>query len=120
MRDKILFRTNDETARQQMLEEEDLTLEKAVNICRSIKVTKARMQYMSNEKINSSLVQEIKKDRYPSFSRLILRFPTSLVDSVTSCICPDNAQHIAKLVENVESITISRLFAEVLSRIRET
>ena len=68
LRDKILFGTNDETARQRMLEEEDLTLEKAINICRSIEVTKARMQYMSNEKINSSLVQEIKKDRYPSFS----------------------------------------------------
>ena len=68
VRDKILFGTNDETARQRMLEEEDLTLEKAINICRSIEVTKARMQYMSNEKINSSLVQEIKKDRYPSFS----------------------------------------------------
>ena len=51
-----------------MLEEEDLTLEKAVNICRSIEVTEARMQYMSNEKINSPLFQEIKEDRFPSFS----------------------------------------------------
>ena len=38
LRDKILFGKNDETARQRMLEKEDLTSETAVNICRSVEV----------------------------------------------------------------------------------
>ena len=60
LRDKFLF-GNYDTARQRMLEEENFTLEKAINICRSIEVTKARMQYMSSEEENVPSVQKVKK-----------------------------------------------------------
>ena len=49
----------------------------------------------------------------------ILRFSTNFVSSVTSHICPNNAQHMVKLVENVESTTTSRLFAEASILIQE-
>ena len=42
LRGKILFGTNDDTARQRMLEENNLTLAKAINICHSMEATKAQ------------------------------------------------------------------------------
>ena len=47
LRDKILFGTNDDTARQRMLEEDNLTLAKAINICHSIEATKAQLCVMT-------------------------------------------------------------------------
>ena len=120
LRDKILFGTNDETARQRMLEEEDLTLEKAINICRSIEVTKARMQYMSNKKINSSLVQEIKKDRYPSFSASntsVSNKPCRFCDLVH---LPRQCPAYGKTCRKCGKYNHFAVVCKVLSRIRET
>ena len=47
LRDKILFGTNDDTARQRMLEENNLTLAEAINICRSMEATKAQLRFMT-------------------------------------------------------------------------
>ena len=49
LRDKILYVTSNDTARQRMLEEDDLTLDKAMNICRAMEATKAQMQIMSTD-----------------------------------------------------------------------
>ena len=43
LRDKILFGVRDDVARQRMLEEEELTLQKAINICHTIEATKAQL-----------------------------------------------------------------------------
>ena len=51
LRDKILFGTSDNTVRQRMLEEDDLTLGKAI---RMMEATKAQMQIMSTEAEKSS------------------------------------------------------------------
>ena len=47
LRDKILFGTNDDTARQRMLEEDNLTLATAISICRSMEATKAQLRVMT-------------------------------------------------------------------------
>ena len=49
LRDKILFGVRDDVARQRMLEEEELTLEKAINICHSLEATKARLHFMADK-----------------------------------------------------------------------
>ena len=46
IRDKILFGTNDDAARQRMIEEDNPTLATAINICRSIEATKAQLRVM--------------------------------------------------------------------------
>ena len=46
LRHKILFGTNDDTARQRMLEEDNLTLANAINICDSMEATKAQLCVM--------------------------------------------------------------------------
>ena len=47
LRDEISLGTNDDTARQRMLEEDNLTLAKAINICHSMETTKAQLRVMT-------------------------------------------------------------------------
>ena len=47
LRDKILFGTNDDTARQRTLEENNLASAKAINICQSMETTKAQLRVMT-------------------------------------------------------------------------
>ena len=47
LRDKILLGTNDDAARQRTLEEDNLTLAKAINICHSMETTKAQLRVMT-------------------------------------------------------------------------
>ena len=62
LRDKILFGTRDDVARQRMLEEEDLTLEKAINICHTLESTNAQLHFMAEkDKRENIFVNEIKQ-----------------------------------------------------------
>ena len=47
LRDKILFGINDDTARQRMLEEDNLTLARAIHICHSMEAMKAQLRVMT-------------------------------------------------------------------------
>ena len=72
LRDKILFGTRDDVARQRMLEEEDLTLEKAINICHTLESTNAQLHFMAEkDKRKNIFVNEIKQKhgKLSSFDR---------------------------------------------------
>ena len=72
LRDKILFGTRDDVARQRMLEEEDLTLEKAINICHTLESTNAQLHFMAEkDKRENIFVNEIKQKhgKLSSFDR---------------------------------------------------
>ena len=63
-RDKILFGVRDDVARQRMLEEEELTLQKAINICHTIEATKAQLHFMAAKDQPADIsVNQIKKNR---------------------------------------------------------
>ena len=60
LRDKILFGTNDDTARQRMLEEDNLTLAKAINICHSMEAAKTQLRVMTTRsKTDTVTVHEL-------------------------------------------------------------
>ena len=60
LRDKILFGTNDDTARQRMLEVDNLTLAKAINICHSMEAAKTQLRVMTTRsKTDTVTVHEL-------------------------------------------------------------
>ena len=60
LRDKILFGTHDDTAKQRMFEEENLTLAKAINICHSMEAAKAQLRViMARSETDTVTVHEL-------------------------------------------------------------
>ena len=49
IRDKIVFSVNDERVKERLLRESDLSLSKAVDVCRAAETTRAQLKAMTSE-----------------------------------------------------------------------
>jgi len=69
VRDRIVFSSGDSRVREKLLSTDDLTLEKAIDICRAAEATRERVQTMGDVKPSSAAVNAVRRDDHSGRSR---------------------------------------------------
>ena len=73
IRDKIVFSVNDERVKERLLRESDVSLSKALDVCRAAETTKAQLKAMTSEGRSEAKVDIVKtfsKDSHAGGSRV--------------------------------------------------
>ena len=94
IRDRIVAGIQDAKVRQRLLRETDLSLDKAISICRAREATKKQVEKMAASP-NKIVLKCLETWIYPE-----------LVSTVETCIKEDGVRLMAKCAINVESGTI--------------
>ena len=105
LRDKILFGINDDTARQRMLEENNLTLAKTIHICHLMEAMKAQLRVLPLRFTNFTTKVNLKQYVYR-----VLRIAQTVVLSTGQ----GNTQHTVKHVTSAGNYIILPLYVEAL------